>query len=193
MTDIEFAKSKRMELPRILSLCPELENVNILFHCLKNNYLKKMINPSRMGFIPKSCWLNEEISIEDLRRDYFLKRKGSFRRFDYKLYNALQITKCYADTYEVIGVQWINKNIMKIDSRIFGSLLGIHFVQGGLFHKQGNLCRHKFVHIYKSQVMNMEDNHLCDDVDDHIVRLFYDELNRFSIDKDYVTIDDINV
>ena len=85
-----------------------------------------------------------------------MRRNGGARQFEYKLYNALCITKKHPETYKFIGAKWITNSIMKIDSQIFGNLLGIRAVQGGLFHKQGNFSRHGFTHVFRNSLSERE-------------------------------------
>jgi len=144
-----------------------------------------------LGFIPHSNWTKQIIPLSRLKKIYFQKRKGFARRFDYKLYNALLITKNNPPMFQIIGAMWVTNDIMKIHSEIFASLIGISTVQGGLFHKQGNFTRHGFVHIFKKSLGDNESNPDLIDVDDHIVRLFADRFRRFSRDKEYVVIEDI--
>ena len=120
------------------------------------------------------------MSLNDLRDMYFTRRNGAARQFDFKLYNALCITMKHPDAYKFVGAIWVTQTVMKINSQIFANLLGIHSIQGGLFHKQGNFSRHGFMHVYKQSTMNLQKNPLCDDVDDYNVRLFTDRMNRFS-------------
>ena len=99
---------------------------------------EKIINPSKLEFIPKDEWKSTYFSLEDLKRTYFAKRNGPARHFNYKLANALKITREFPNSYNYIGVVQIERCLIKVNSMIFGSLLGIHAVQGGLFHKQGD-------------------------------------------------------
>lgn len=110
---------------------------------------------------------------------YFTRRNGAAQQFNFKLYNALCITMKYPEAYKYVGAIWVTQTIMKINSHIFANLLGIHAVQGGLFHKQGNFSRHGFTHVYKQSTMNLQKCPLCDDVDDYNVRLLQDRMNRF--------------
>ena len=119
------------------------------------------------------------MSLNDLKLLYFSRRNGAARQFDFKLYNALCITEKYPDAYEHVGAMWINDTIMKINSNVFAELLGIHAIQGGLFHKQGNFSRHGFVHVYKQNFRDLK-NTLCSDVDDYNVRLYTDNLHKLT-------------
>lgn len=86
---------------------------------------------------------------------------------------------------------WVSSNIIKIHSDIFAYLLGIHAVQGGLFHKQGNFNRHGFSPILKQSNPALDIDPNCSDVDDYTVRLFTDSYNRFTRDSDFTFIDNL--
>ena len=115
------------------------------------------------------------MSLWELRQMYFTRRNGAARQFDFKLYNALCITNRYPEAYDHVGAIWVTPTVMKIKAPAFAHLLGIHAVQGGLFHKQGNFSRHGFQNI-PGAVHRIPE---CADVDDYNVRLFTDRLNRF--------------
>lgn len=129
-----------------------------------------------LGFVPQSEWPPQTMSLSDLRRMYFTRRNGAARQFDYKLYNALCITNKFPEAYEHVGAIWVSPTVMKINSQAFAKLLGIHAVQGGLFHKQGNFPRHGFQNIPGATHQIPE----CADVDDYNVRLFTDRMHRFT-------------
>jgi hypothetical protein len=139
-----------------------------------------------LGFVPRSEWPPQIFGLWDLRQMYFTRRNGPGRRFDFKLYNALCITKVFPSAYYFIGAIWITPTVMKIHSQVFAQLLGIHAVQGGLFHKQGNFSRHGFQQVLKQTVGVTID---AADVDDYLVRLFTDQHNRFSRDSEFVITD----
>ncbi|OHT06831.1 hypothetical protein TRFO_25078 [Tritrichomonas foetus] len=132
-----------------------------------------------LGFVPQSEWPPQNMSLNELKGLYFTRRNGAARQFDFKLYNALCITSKFPEAYNYVGAIWVTQNVMKIHSQIFANLLGIHSIQGGLFHKQGNFSRHGFIHVYKQSTMNLQKSPLCDDVDDYNVRLYTDRRNRF--------------
>ena len=48
--------------------------------------------------------------------------------------------------------------------------MGIHAIQGALFHKQGNFIRHGFSQVYKQNISNTSID--LNDVDDYNIRLF---------------------
>lgn len=127
----------------------------------------------------------------DLRQMYFTRRNGPGRRFDFKLYNALCITKVFPAAYYFVGAIWITQTVMKIHSQAFAQLLGIHAVQGGLFHKQGNFSRHGFQQVTKQSQVEQGINLDLNDVDDYLVRLYSDQHNRFSRDSEFVMIEGV--
>lgn len=131
-----------------------------------------------MNFVPKVEWSDQLFTLNDLRNLYFSKRNGPARRFDFKLYNALLITEKFPSAYYYIGAIWVMPNVFKIHSRIFGSLLGIHAIQGGLFHQQGNFVRHGFIQISKNSNSVLSTSPECIDVDDYDIRLFSDSEER---------------
>jgi hypothetical protein len=110
---------------------------------------------------------------------YFTRRNGVARQFEYKLYNALCITLAFPEAYEFVGAIWISDTVMKINSQVFANLLGIHTVQGGLFHKQGNFSRHEFLPVFKIGSPDLAELPECAEVDDYNIRLYTDTLNRF--------------
>jgi hypothetical protein len=120
---------------------------------------------------------------------YFTRRNGPGRRFDFKLYNALCITKVFPPAYYFIGAIWLTQTVMKIHSQTFAQLLGIHAVQGGLFHKQGNFSRHGFQQVMKQAQLAQGMTFDLADVDDYLVRLFTDQHNRFSRDSEFIITD----
>lgn len=150
-----------------------------------------IIRPHELGFVPKSEWPPQVLTLWDLRQMYFTRRNGVGRRFDFKLYNALCITKMFPTAYSYIGAIWIGSNVMKIHSQTFAQLLGIHAVQGGLFHKQGNFSRHGFHQVMRQSPTAISLGIDLRDVDDYSVRLFTDQYNRFSRDTEFVITDTI--
>jgi hypothetical protein len=75
---------------------------------------------------------------------------------------------------------------MKIHAKIFANLLGIHAVQGGLFHKQGNFSRHGFVQVPRYSPAALSLNLDLRDVDDFTIRLYTDGRNRMSRDAEMI-------
>jgi hypothetical protein len=127
------------------------------------------------------------MSLLELRQMYFTRRNGVCRQFDYKLYNALCITMKFPNAYEFVGAIWISASIMKIHAQAFANLLGVHTVQGALFHKQGNFARHGFTHVFRQSAPHLSD---CDNVDDYNVRLYIDRSQRFLRGREFQPIPD---
>jgi hypothetical protein len=119
------------------------------------------------------------MSLWELRQMYFTRRSGVGRQFDFKLYNALCITSKFPDAV------WISPNVTKIHAQPFAKMLGIHTVQGGLFHKQGNFSRYGFSHIFKHVTPEFALSPSCEDVDDYNVRLYTDKSNRFFREREF--------
>lgn len=116
---------------------------------------------------------------------FFQKRNGQDRLFPVKLYHALLITKAFPDAYPYIGVKWVSNDIFKVDGNIFANLLGIIQIKGGLFHKQGNLPRHKFTQVFSTNYPELKGNPDMSDVNDLDVLLFVDSEKRFSMTSEY--------
>ena len=114
-----------------------------------------------------------------------MKRNGYARLFPFKLYHALLITKAFPDAYTFTGVKWVSDQIMKVNGNVFAQLLGIHWVSGGLFHKQGNFSRHKFEQVFLKDHPELIGNPDIADVDDLTIMLFVDQKHRFSRDQEY--------
>ena len=159
------------------------------FHVFDPN--AHVIRPHELGFVPKSEWPPQVFTLWDLRQMYFTRRNGAGRRFDFKLYNALCITKAFPTAYALIGAAWIGPTVMKIHSQVFANLLGIHAVQGGLFHKQGNFSRHGFQQVMRTSPAALALHVDLRDVDDYSVRLFTDQHNRFSRDTEFVVTEEM--
>jgi hypothetical protein len=173
----------RAPLPDIYTTCPELLHFRPIFEedsrprAFDPN--KSMLRPVDLEFLPKSEWTPSQLSLWDLRQMYFTRRNGLARRFEYKLYNALAITNAFPEAYEFVGAIWVTDRIMKIHARAFAGLLGIHTVQGGLFHKQGNFSRHGLDHLFKITVPEIGKMAECAEVDDYQIRLYTDAQGRF--------------
>jgi hypothetical protein len=168
-----------------------LRSSDRLYFCSRPKDRPIILTNSRheLGFVPRSEWPPQVFALWDLRQMYFTRRNGPGRRFDFKLYNALCITKMFPSAYYFIGAIWLSQMVMKIHSHTFAHLLGIHAVQGGLFHKQGNFSRHGFQQVPKASHAAARINvDLCD-VDDYSVRLFTDQSNRFSRDSEFIITD----
>ena len=124
-------------------------------------------------------------SLNSLRSLFFMKRNGYGRLFPFKLYHALLITKAFPEAYQYTGVKWVSETIIKVNGAVFASLLGIHSVSGGLFHRQGNFSRHHFEQVLKKDHPELNGSPDIMDVDDLTIMLFIDQENRFTRDTEY--------
>ena len=145
----------------------------------------QIIKPKELGFVPACEWTSQVFSLTELRNNFFTRRNGIGRVFPIKLYHALLITKAYPESYYFTGVIWITNDVFKVNAQIFANLLGIHSVQGGLFHKQGNFTRHQYSQVMIQSSREFQALPECQDVDDFNIRLFNDPQNRFTRDTEY--------
>lgn len=131
------------------------------------------VSPLQLGFIPQSNWQNRFYSFGELVTDFFQRKNHTYCRFSFKLFNALKLSQ-YCETYAIlVGVRWLNDNILRVDKRAFARLLGIKSIDGSLFHQQGNFSSHGFVEIPAEDVAK-----ICPDVplagiDYDAVRILY--------------------
>jgi hypothetical protein len=144
-----------------------------------------IIRPKALKFVPESEWKAQSYSLTELRNSFFTRRNGIGRVFPIKLYHALLITKEFPDAYFYTGVIWVTNTVFKVNAALFANLLGIHSVQGGLFHKQGNFTRHKYSQIMIQSSPEFAAMPECSDVDDFYIRLFTDPQERFTRDSEY--------
>ena len=105
-------------------------------------------NVTDLKLIPvnKDIWVNDEWTFGDLVTDYFRRKNATWCKFYQKLYNALRITDDDPFYFEFLGVQWIDDNIIKVDKKKFGRLLGLKNPDS-LFHQQGYFPSNGFVEI----------------------------------------------
>jgi hypothetical protein len=149
---------------------------------------KIKFNPKRLGFIPRTFWLNQELTFGDLVTDFFQKKNNSNSRFSHKLFNALKIATLDPFYVEFLGVEWISENVLKINKQIFARLLAIQTVDGSLFHRQGNFPSHGFVELSEAEArMRVKPSDL-EGVDYEVVRLLTHQPGIFTRD---CTEDDI--
>ena len=115
-----------------------------------------VINPFSMGFIPSKYWPNENIPFGDIVADFFQRKNNANCRFSHKLFNAIQISKYFPDLKFFSGVEWIGSKVLKVNKRQFARLLGIHSIDGSLFHHQGNFSTHGFVEVSEEEATQIE-------------------------------------
>lgn len=143
---------------------------------------EEIIDPIFLGFIPTGAWLQKYVSIAYLKSTYFSRKNNIKRRFEHKLWNALQITKAFPKFVDQIGVIWVTNNVFKVYKNVFANLLNITAVNGGLFHKQGNFPRHGFLPLseQEAKMENIPPNFMVD-VDFHDILLLYHKERQFTM------------
>ncbi|KAK8878324.1 hypothetical protein M9Y10_005090 [Tritrichomonas musculus] len=117
-----------------------------------------IINPKKMGFIPSSFWTDKEILFSDVVSDFFQRKNNSNCRFIHKLYNALRMVEFDSKFIPIVGIQWINDSILRINRIVIAKLLRIKAIEGSLFHQQGNFPSHGFVELEPADVRKIYPN-----------------------------------
>lgn len=115
-----------------------------------------VLSPQQLRFLPSSYWLNQDSTFGDIVTKFFQRKNNANCRFPHKLFNALAIVENDDSMWNLIGARWINDSVFKIDKLIFGRLLGIQSIEGGLFHKQGNFPSHGFVELSLAEMDEMK-------------------------------------
>lgn len=125
---------------------PELPNDEAAFLAACNNPNLRF-NPRSLGFIPATLWADQEVTFGDVVTDFFQRKNNANSRFSHKLFNALRLGESSPLFPQLVGVMWLNQNILRVDKRVFARLLGIKSIDGSLFHQQGNFPSHGFIEI----------------------------------------------
>lgn len=141
-----------------------------------------ILDPVELSFIPADQWTKGKISLENLKKDFFCARSSKCLRFEYKLWNALQITKHYPYLFKEIGVRWVAKSFIMVHRDIFGHLLQVTRPSAALFSSCGMFMTHGFREIMLSEVRNSIDPREISSIDESIVRLFVHKANDFNED-----------
>jgi hypothetical protein len=140
-------------------------------------------NPRQLGFIPKSQWLDHEMTFGEVVQDFFQKKNSSACRFSHKLFNALRLCDWNQSYFRIVGVAWIDNSFIKVDKQAFARLLGIRSIDGSLFHQQGNFPSHGFIEIGSGDVKGSSAESLdLNGVDFENVRLLYHQDKLFTRD-----------
>jgi hypothetical protein len=139
-----------------------------------------VFSPQALGFLPSNYWLAVDATFGDLVTKFFQRKNNANCRFPHKLYNALALVEHSPAAFHLLGVQWVTDQIFKVDKRIFGRLLGIMAVDGGLFHRQGNFPAHGFAELTSSEIDSLRQRYDIRDVDQDTVRLLYHKGNSFT-------------
>lgn len=140
------------------------------------------VSPQALGFLPSNYWLNLDSTFGDLVTKFFQRKNNANCRFPHKLYNALAIVDQDPKMYNLLGVKWITNDIFKVDKLIFGRVLGISSIDGGLFHRQGNFPSHGFREVSSTELAELKNKYGAEiaDVDQERIRLLYHESKMFT-------------
>ena len=178
---------------------PFIENSGLIDQCASNNFQSNkigffnltsriedhsriLLDPIELRFIPADQWTKGKVSLDHLKKDFFCARSSKCLRFEYKLWNALQITKHYPYLFKEIGVRWIAKSYIMVHRDIFGHLLQVTRPSAALFSSCGMFMTHGFREIMLSEVRNTIDPREITAIDESIVRLFAHKANDFNED-----------
>ena len=134
------------------------------------------VSPHDLGFLPSNYWLNLDSTFGDLVTKFFQRKNNANCRFPHKLYNALAIVDRTPEMYNLLGVKWVTDEIFKVDKLIFGRVLGISSIDGGLFHRQGNFPSHGFKELSQEELNELKATHDISDVDQDRIRLLHHPL-----------------
>ncbi len=138
------------------------------------------VSPQSLGFLPSNYWLNLDSTFGDLVTKFFQRKNNANCRFPHKLYNALSIVEQNPNMYNLLGVKWVTDKVFKVDKLLFGRVLGISSIDGGLFHQQGNFPSHGFCEVTGADLEQLKANYDLSDVDQDRVRLLHHSGNLFS-------------
>ena len=147
---------------------PGSEDDNFQQLCADKN---TKINPVELGFIPSKFWPNQEIPFGDIVADFFQRKNNVNCRFSHKLYDAIQIGKLLPHMLPFVGVEWVSETILKVNKKRFARLLGIHSIDGSLFHQQGNFSTHGFAEVSAEEARSQLGDEEFNSMDLETVRL----------------------
>jgi hypothetical protein len=120
-----------------------------------------------------------DVTFGDLVAKFFHRKNNPNCRFPHKLFNALAIVDRQPTMFHLIGVQWVSDKVFRVDKLVFGRLLGIGSIDGGLFHRQGNFPSHGFAELPSADIARLGIPELAD-IDHDRVRLLYHKRNTFT-------------
>ncbi|OHS94156.1 hypothetical protein TRFO_39644 [Tritrichomonas foetus] len=144
---------------------------------------KVLIDPLKLGFMPKDKWLSGPITVERLKTEFFSARSSKALRFEYKLWNALTLTKHYPELFGEIGVCWVARQMIMVHRDVFGRLLNVTRPSVALFSSCGAFMTHGFRELTLREARELIKNkYLLPNIDESIVRLFIHKTNEFTED-----------
>jgi hypothetical protein len=177
------AKKSKPKVPKAKMLPPELEaeasGSNLAFQAAITNP-SLVFSPQELQFLPSNYWLTVDANFGDLVTKFFRRKNNANCRFSHKLFNALALVDHNPSLFHLIGVRWVTDRIFVVDKFIFGRLLGINSIDGGLFHRQGNFPSHGFAELAGPELEQVRQRFGLTDVDQDRVRLLYHRENMFS-------------
>jgi hypothetical protein len=177
-------RGKKKE-PRVRQLPSELEiegpSSNAAYsEALSNPSL--VFSPHALGFLPSNYWLPEDTTFNDFVTKFMQRKNNANCRFPHKLFNALTLVGHTPSFFDLLGVQWVTDRVFKVDKLIFGRVLGMMAVDGGLFHRQGNFPSHGFKELSGPELEQLKALYPLTDVDQDRVRLCYHKGESFAKD-----------
>lgn len=106
------------------------------------------LDPNKLGFLPRDFWIRSGLlTLDQIKRDFFRARSSKSLRFEFKLWNALAITKNYPSLFKEIGVKWVAHVLIMVHRDIFGKLLNVSRPSAALFSSCGAFMTHGFIEI----------------------------------------------
>ena len=130
--------------PIYLNIKDENIKQNLQFSRMFNNIV---FDPKTMIFIPSKIFNKKSYTFTEICEEHFQGRSSKKLRFEYKLWNALQITKVYPSLYIFVGVVWLNDKVIKVHRHYFGNLLKLKRPTSALFTSQGSCPSHGFLEL----------------------------------------------
>jgi hypothetical protein len=176
-------QSSKSKTPRVKQLPPELD---IPGPSSNGDYEAALssptltFSPQTLGFMPSNYWLSVGTTFGEFVTKFLQRKNNANCRFPHKLYNALAVVDQNPAMYHLIGVQWVTDRIFKVDKLVFGRVLGLTAVDGGLFHRQGNFPSHGFGELTVGEFEQLKVAFDISDVDMDRVRLLCHKGNSFA-------------
>jgi hypothetical protein len=140
-----------------------------------------IIRPTQLGFIPAGQWTPGAIRLSAVVAGFFRARASRKVRFEHKLWNALALTSMDPMLYELVGVVWITRTVLKVNRDAFGAFINITRPAAALYNSQGYFAAHGFRELPARQLRGMAVPEDLMDVDESLVRLFEHEAQLCTI------------
>ena len=176
-------RSKKNKEPKVKVLPPELEDASFGSNKMYRDALSDqnlVFKTNQLGFLPANYWVSSDNTFGSLVTGFFQKKNNSNCRFTHKLFNGLLLVKNFPKMYPLIGLMWVTNDVFKVHKFIFGRLIGIQTIDGGLMHCQGNFPSHGFTEITGEEFFKLKTQYKLDDVDQDVVRLMTHKSGKFT-------------